>query len=119
MTQSLTDLFGANASESGTTITIDLNDFVDDQNNALLASPETANAEQKASAWIAWLHLATTPSIDANGTAIVDKTKAIVAQSSFAPKTFETREDEPQIKNEFVFAIYTTDSTSFDPDNVV
>ena len=119
MAQSLTELLGTNATASGTTITIDLNDFTDSNSNPLLADAANASDQQKVACLITGIWQNTLPETDTNGTAIVDKTDGIVAQESFQPKTFETREDETQIRNERNFAIYTIDSTVFDPDNVV
>lgn len=119
MTQSLTQLFGATATKTGSSITINLNDFDDANNSNLLADPATATAAQALAAWLSWLHRTQMPATDANGTSIVDKTNALVPQTSFSPKTFEVREDVSQIRNEFNFAIYTVDATSFDPDNAV
>ncbi len=119
MTQSLAQLFGATASKTGTSITINLNDFDDDSNNNLLADATTATPAQAVAAWLSWLHRTQTPATDANGIAVVDKTNALVPQSSFSPKTFEVRENVSQIRNEFNFAIYTVDATTFDPDNAV
>ncbi len=119
MAQTLTDLFGTNATDSGSTLTINLADFVDSNNNPLLADPATATPAQKLAAWLAWLHRTQLPATDANGVATVDKTQAIVPQSSFQVKTFEVREDVSQIRTEFNFAVYSTDNTSFDPDDVI
>ncbi len=119
MTQTLADLFGSNAVDDGTTLTITLADFVDSSSSPLLVDPSTASASQKASAWLAWLHRTQLPAIDANGVTAVDKTNGIVPQTSFQPKTFEVREDETQVKNDFGFAVYTVDNSIFDPDDTV
>ena len=119
MTQTLTDLFGANAVDNGTTITITIADFVDSNNSPLLDNPNTANPAQKLAAFFTWLHRTQLPATDTNGIAVVDKTQAIVPQASFQPKTFEVREDVSQIRNEFNFAVYSIDATVFDPDNVI
>ena len=119
MSQNLTDLLGANATASGTTITINLNDFVDGSLNPLLADATTATDEQKIACLIHGIWLNAKPALDTNGNPIVDKTNGVVAQDSFQSKTFETREDETQIKHERIFALYSSDTTDFDPDNVV
>lgn len=119
MTQSLADLFGSNAVDNGTTLTISFADFVDINDNPLLADSVTASPSQKASAWLAWLHRTQLPTTDANGVTVVDKTNGVVPQSSFQPKTFEVREDETQVKNEFNFAVYTVDNSTFDPDDTI
>ncbi|MGL5940817.1 MAG: hypothetical protein ACRC2S_10565 [Waterburya sp.] len=119
MTQSLTDLFGATATKTGTSITINLNDFDDASGSNLLADSATATPAQALAAWLSWLHRTQMPATDANGAVIVDKTDTLVPQTSFSPKTFEVRENVSQIKNEFNFAIYTADATAFDPDNAV
>ena len=119
MTQSLSDLFGKNAIDNGSTITIDVNDFIDTSGRPLLFHPDGANAEQKMAAWMFWLHHSQLPANDADGIAIVDKTNGIVPQTSFIPKTFEIREDETQVRHEFNFSIYTTDNTPFDANSVV
>jgi hypothetical protein len=119
MTQLLADLFGATATKTGTSITINLNDFDDANGNNLLADPATASPAKALAAWLSWLHRTQMPATDANGTAIVDKTNTLVPQTSFSPKTFEVRENTSQVKNEFNFAIYTTDATAFDPDNAI
>ena len=119
MTQTLSDLFGTSAVESGSTITIDLSDFTNLEGQQLLSSPSTATAESKLAAWMYWLHHSQMPATDVNGTTEVDKTKAIVPQTSFNPKTFEVREDETQLRNDFTFAVYTVDNSGFDPSQTV
>ncbi len=119
MTQELANLFGENADRTDDTITINLNDFVDQNGNPYLATPTTATPAQAATAWLAWLHHSTKEELDENSQPIQDKTQAIVAQDNFTPKTYETRDGQSQIRNNFDFAIYTIDTSSFDPDNVV
>ncbi len=119
MAQELKDLFGENATKTDNTITITLDDFVDANGSSYLASPATATPAQAATAWLAWLHHSTKEELDANGQPIQDKTQAIVAQDNFTPKTYESRDGESQIRNNFDFAIYTVDTSSFDPDNVI
>lgn len=119
MTQTLTDLLGVNATSNLTAITIDLNDFVDGNNNPLLADAANASDEQKVACLIHGIWLNAKPAKDASNNPIVDKTNGVVSQDSFQPKTFETREDETQIKHERIFALYSTDTTAFDPDTVV
>ncbi len=119
MTQQLIDLFGKNATQTDNTITITLDDFVDPNGNPYLAAPTTATPAQAATAWLAWLHHSTKEAKDSNNQPIVDKTQAIVSQDNFTPKTYETRDGESQIRNNFDFAIYTIDTSSFDPDNVI
>lgn len=119
MAQNLINLFGENAARTDNTITINLNDFVDKNGNPYLADPLTATPAQAATAWIAWLHHSTKEELDENSQPIQDKTQTIVAQDNFIPKTYETRDGESQIRNNFDFAIYTIDTSVFDPDNVV
>lgn len=119
MTQDLTNLFGENANRTDDTITINLNDFVDQNGNPYLAAPTTATPAQAATAWIAWLHHSTKEELDENSQPIVDKTQAIVAQTNFQPKTFEVRENTPQVRHNFDFAVYANDSAGFDPDDVI
>lgn len=119
MTQTLVDLLGINATATGTTITFDLNDFVDGNGNPLLADAANASDEQKVACLIHGIWANSQQALDTNGNPIVDKTNGIVAGESFQPKTFETREDETQIRHERILLIYAQDSTNFDPDNVV
>jgi hypothetical protein len=119
MTQTLVSLLGTNATKSGTVVSFDLNDLKDSGGVKFLAAPSTATPGQIGAAIIAALHENTKPAKDASGLDIVDKTNAIVAATSFSPKTFEVRGDTSQIKNEFTFNVYTVDSTAFDPDNAV
>jgi hypothetical protein len=119
MAQSLAQLFGASATKTGSSITIDLNDFDDASSNNLLTDPATATPAQALAAWLSWLHRTQMPATDTNGTTVVDKTNTLVPQTSFSPKTFEVRQDVSQIRNEFNFAIYTVDAIAFDPDNAV
>lgn len=119
MTQSLTDLLGTNATATGTTITIDLNDFVDGNGDPFLADATTASDQQKVACLINGIWNNTKQATDVDGNPIVDKTNAIVAGDSFQPKTFETREDETQIRNERILLIYSQDTSLFDPDNVI
>lgn len=118
MTQSLVDLLGTNATATGTTITIDLNDFTDTNGDPLLANASTATDQQKIACLIDGIWTNARQATDADGNPIVDKTDAIVAGESFQIKTFETREDEAQIRNERILLIYTQDANSFDPDDV-
>ena len=119
MTQTLIGLLGANATATGSTITIDLADFKFANGTQMLDTPATASVAKKIATLIAGIHQNSKPAKDANGLDVVDKTNAIVANESFAPKTFEVRQDVSQIKNEFVFSVYTVDSTAFDPDNAI
>jgi hypothetical protein len=119
MTQTLVSLLGTNATKSGTVISFDLEDLKDSTGVKFLATPSTATPSQIGAAIVAALHQNTKPTKDASGVNIVDKTNAIVSSASFSPKTFEVRQDVSQIKNEFVFSVYTVDSTAFDPDNAV
>jgi hypothetical protein len=119
MTQSLVSVLGTGATKTGTQVTFDLDQMKDAAGNKLLASAGTATPSQVLAAIIAGIHQATKPAKDANDVDIVDKTNAIVASTSFSPKTFEVRGDTSQIKNEFIFSVYTIDSTAFDPDNAV
>ena len=119
MAQSLTDLFGTSATKTYSSITINLDDFVDGNGNPYLQDSTTATPAQAATAWIAWLWHTTLEPLDSNNQPIQDKTQAIVAQTAFTPKSYETRDGEAQIRNEFPFAIYTIDSSGFDPDNVI
>lgn len=119
MAKLLQDYLGANATSSGTTVTIDLADFVDSSGVQMLDDPTTATDSQKIATILAGMHQNSKPTVDANGLEVTDKTAVLVSATSFQPKTFETREDESQIKHEFIFSLYTTDSTAFDPDNAI
>jgi hypothetical protein len=119
MTQTLKDILGTNATSTGSTITIDLADFKHANGTQMLDNPATANASQKIATLIAGIHAKAKPAKDSSGIEIVDKTNVLVSTVSFSPKTFEVRQDVSQIKNEFVFSLYTVDSTSFDPDNAI
>lgn len=119
MTQTLTDILGSSATSTGSTITIDLADFKHANGTQMLDNPATATASKKIATLIAGIHLRAKPAKDVNGAEITDKTNVLVSSDSFSPKTFEVRQDVSQIKNEFVFSLYTIDSTAFDPDNAV
>lgn len=93
--------------------------MVDENDAVLLADIPNATDSMIVAAIIKHLHVKTKPAVDGSGNDIIDKTNAIVSQTAFTPKTFEVREDESQIRHEFNFAVYTTDSTTFDPDNAV
>ena len=119
MAQGLKELFGTSATQEDGVIQIKLNDFVDTNGTPYLNNPLTATPAQAATAWLAWLHHSTKEKLDSNSQPIQDKTQAIVAQDNFTIKTYETRDGQSQIRNNFDFAIYTIDTSSFDPDNVV
>ncbi|MDJ0902429.1 MAG: hypothetical protein QNJ55_26860 [Xenococcus sp. MO_188.B8] len=119
MAQGLKELFGTSATQEDGVIQIKLNDFVDTNGTPYLNDPLTATPAQAATAWLAWLHHSTKEKTDENSQPIQDKTQAIVAQDNFTIKTYETRDGQSQIRNNFDFAIYTIDTSSFDPDNVV
>jgi hypothetical protein len=119
MTQTLTQILGSSATSTGSTITIDLADFKHANGTQMLDNPTTASTAKKIATLIAGIHANAKPTKDANGSEVVDKTDVLVSSDSFSPKTFEVRQDVSQIKNEFVFAVYTVDSTAFDPDNAV
>lgn len=103
MAQTLVEILGTNATASGATITINLADFKHANGTQMLDSPSTASASQKIATLIAGIHQNAKPAKDANGVEIVDKTDVLVSGESFSPKTFEVRQEVPQIKNEFVF----------------
>ncbi|WP_319418856.1 hypothetical protein [Pleurocapsa sp. FMAR1] len=119
MAQTLTSILGENATSSGSTITIDLTDFKFASGTRMLDTPATATVSQKIATLVAGIHQNSKPVKDANGLDVVDKTNSLVASESFSPKTFEVRQETAQVKNEFVFSVYTVDSTAFDPDNAV
>lgn len=119
MAQTITELLGTNATLATGTLTIQLADLKDGNNAAYLATPSTATASQAVAALLAHLHRVTSPSLDANGIAIVDKTDGIVSTTSFQPKTFEVRDNESQVRNEFTFLVYTVDNSTFDPDDAI
>jgi hypothetical protein len=119
MPQTLVNLLGTNATKTGTTVSFDLEQLKDAAGVKFLANATTATAAQIGAAIVAALHQNTKPAKDANGADVVDATNAIVSATSFAPKTFEVRGTTSQIRNEFTFYVYTTDSTAFDPDNAV
>ena len=119
MAQSITDILGANATATGNTITIDLSNFKNGNGVQMLDDPATASDSQKIATLIAGIHQNSKPAKDVDGIEVVDKTNAVVSSDSFSPKTFEVRQDVSQIKHEFVFAVYTIDSTGFDPDNAI
>jgi hypothetical protein len=119
MPQTLISILGANATSSGATITINLADFKHQDGTQMLDNPSTASTAKKIATLIAGIHENCKPLKDANGLDIVDKTNALVSAISYQPKTFEVRQDVSQIKNEFIFNVYTVDATSFDPDNAI
>ncbi|NJO98678.1 MAG: hypothetical protein HC764_23970 [Pleurocapsa sp. CRU_1_2] len=119
MAQTLIDILGTNATATGATITINLADFKHANGTQMLDNPATASASQKIATLISGIHQNAKAATDVNGTEIIDKTNVLVSSDSFSPKTFEVRQDTAQIKHEFVFAVYTVDSTAFDPDNAV
>lgn len=119
MTQTLTEILGSNATSSGATITINLADFKHANGTQMLDNPSTASDSKKIATLIAGIHQNAKAAKDTNGNDIVDKTNVLVSTTSFSPKTFETRQDTAQIRNDFSFYVYTVDSTSFDPDNAV
>jgi hypothetical protein len=119
MTQTLIKILGTNATATGSTITIDLADFKHANGTQMLDTPATASVAKKIATLIAGIHQNAKAAKDANGVEIVDKTDVLVSAASFQPKTFETRQDVAQIRNEFNFYLYTVDSTVFDPDNAI
>ena len=119
MPQTLADIFGQSVTSDGDTVTINLADFKDDSGNQILDKPNEATDSQKIAAIAAGMVNNAKPQKDADGQDVIDKTSVIVAEESFSPKTFEVRQDEAQVKHEFIFSIYTIDSTKFDPDNAV
>ena len=119
MTQTLANIFGRSVSVSGSLVTFDLADFEDSNGNPILADPANATNNQKIACVIAGIHANSKPSTDENGLVVADKTDVLVSSDSFAPKTFEVRQDESQVKHEFIFSVYTVDSTIFDPDNAI
>jgi hypothetical protein len=119
MAQTLKDILGTNATSTGSTITIDLDDFKDASNIQMLDNPATATVAQKVATLIAGIHRRTKPAKDTNGIEVIDKTNALVSSDSYSPKTFEVRQDTAQVKHEFIFGVYVVDNTAFDPDNAV
>ena len=119
MTQALTDLLGTNATSNLTTITIDLNDFVDGNGDPLLADAANASEQQKVACLLNGIWNNAQQALDTDGNPIVNKTDGIVAGDSFQPKTFETREDEVQVRHERIFLLYAQDNNTFDPDDIV
>ena len=107
MPQQSTGILGQNATTNGTTITIDLSDFKDDDDNQILNNPATATDNQKIAAFNAGVASNARPFTYANGKPIVDETNVLVRGKSKRPKSFEKREEEVQVKHEFVLDVHT------------
>jgi hypothetical protein len=106
MAQSLTSLFGANASVSSGVLSITLADFTE-----LDGSSPTAT--QIAAAILQYWATSTTSLTD-------DNTAGVVASSFQPSKTFVTRNNVSQIEQGFTINTYRADTTtSFDPDDVI
>ena len=109
MAQSLTDLFGASATQTGSTITIEFADFSD------LDDPTTATPSQLCAAYLLWLR-------ETSKNAVNDKEAGIAADEFQPEKSFVQRgETEPvsQIAIPIQINLYAPDTTAFDPDSVI
>lgn len=109
MAQSLTDLFGASATQTGTTVTIDFANFT------ALDDPANASPTQLCAAYLLWLREMTSAATD-------DKTAGIAADDFQPDKQFVqrgTENPEPQIAIPITINLYAPDNTSFDPDDVL
>ena len=112
MPQSLNELFGVSATQAGATVTIDFTDF---QSATGLDDATTATPSQLAAAYLVWLRDTTKPKTN-------DKTAGVAADDFQPEKTFVSRGDtDPvsQIVTPVTINLYSTDNTTFDPDNVI
>lgn len=103
----LTQLFGASATRTGSSITIDFADF------PALADPATAAPAKCLAAYLAWLVQATANKTDDPEWGIA----ASAFQNSYA---FTTRGTQVQIEQTYTInAYFANPITELDPDNVV
>lgn len=112
MAQTLTDLFGASATQTGSQITLDFSDFASASG---LDDPTTASPTKLLAAYLIWLRDATQPAAN-------DKTAGIAADEFQPDKSFVSRgetEPESQISIPVTFNLYALDNTQFDADNVI
>ena len=113
MAQTITELLGANATLSNGTVTIQLADLTDSNNNPYLASPSSATASQTVAAILAYLVRVT----DGKSS---DETAGIAAADFQNEKSFVTRGESSQIQQPFTINCYRPDNLStFDPDDVI
>ena len=116
MAKTLQDYLGASATSASGTLTVDLNELY------AILFPEkrvpynlAGTVDETIAILLGALNTTSKPVVDENGLETSDPEDAIVSSQSFQPKTFETRGDTPQVKHEFIFNVYTTDNTGFDP----
>ena len=93
MSYTLQQLFGESATYSSGALTFQVNDLKDENGNLLIGEPVSVENQwdKIGAALLAYMHRVTKPVLDTNGNPVEDKTKGIVSQDSFSPKTFEVR----------------------------
>lgn len=117
MAKTLQDYLGSTASISNGVLTVNLNELYDsifaDQPNSY--APNESNPDELVAVLIAGIHARNKPVLDENGLDITPSSQALVSAESFQDKTFVTRDEVSQIQHEFIFNIYTEDTTGFNP----
>ena len=112
MSQSLADLFGASATQTGATVTINFTDFATASG---LDDATTAAPSKLAAAYLVWLRETTKSKSN-------DKTAGVAADDFQPEKTFVSRGDtdpQSQIVTPVTINLYSIDNTTFDADNVI
>lgn len=120
MAKTLQDYLGSNATYTTGTLTVDINELY-----GLIFPNKTepydlqGTHDEAIAVLLGALNVTAKPTADANGVETSDPQDAITSTRSFQPKTFETRGETSQVKHEFIFNVYTEDTTGFDPAKAV
>lgn len=116
MAKTLQDYLGSSATLSSGSLSVNINDlygiiFPDSPSPQNLPdNPDIALA-----VLLGALHKRAQPIFDSDGLDATPNTQAVVSSESFQERIFEVRGEVSQIKHEFVFNVYTEDTTGFDP----
>ena len=120
MAKTLVDYLGSSATVSNNLLTISLPElYASIFPDATEAYTYSDNPDEALALLVAGIHARNKPELDANGLDVTPSTQALVAAQSFQPKTFVTRGEDTQVQHEFVFNVYTEDTTGFDPSSAV
>lgn len=120
MAKTLQDYLGASATITGNDLTISLDELMEFITPGAGATyTYSGNSDEAMAVLIGGIHKHNKPAVDANGIDIVDPDVALVSATSFQERSIVTRNEVSQIQHEFVFNVYTTDTTGFSPSQAV
>lgn len=120
MSKTIQDYLGSQATYSSGTLSVNISELYGIIFPDKTAPYELQGTDDEALAiLLGALNKTARPEQDENGLEVQDSQQAITSSESFQGRIFEVRGEVSQIKHEFVFNVYTEDTTNFDPAKAV